>query len=81
VVSGEQTLTPLGVITDRGERLSQTEPKGYRQAVTPGTKAKGDQQYFYPPDGEDPTPMYDGLRTNLPCVSVACFIIQPDQPR
>lgn len=27
------------------------------------------QLYFYPPDGEDPSPMYEGLRTNLPYVS------------
>lgn len=30
-----------------------------------------EQLYFYPPDGEDPSPMYEGLRTNLPYVSDA----------
>ena len=49
-------------------RLSQAEPKAFRQAVARSSKSA--QMYFYPPEGEDPTPMYDGLRTNLPAVSL-----------
>jgi len=53
-------------------RLSQNEPKAYRQAVASSSKSA--QMYFYPPAGDDPTPMYDGLRTNLPAVSAPASI-------
>lgn len=33
-------------------------------------QTNGDQVYVYPPAGEDPSPMYQGLRTNLPYVSL-----------
>jgi hypothetical protein len=34
-----------------------------------GKGKAGDQLYFYPPGQEDPSPMYEGLKTNLPYVS------------
>ena len=50
-----------------GRRVSQSEPKAYRRAVIGHSNVE--QLYIFPPDGEDPTPMYAGLRTNLPSVS------------
>jgi hypothetical protein len=34
-----------------------------------GKGKAGDQLYFYPPGPQDPSPMYEGLKTNLPYVS------------
>lgn len=34
-----------------------------------GKGKAGDQLYFYPPGQQDPSPMYEGLKTNLPYVS------------
>ena len=36
-----------------------------------GSVKEGKQVYIYPPKGEDPSPMYQGLRTNLPHVRSA----------
>ena len=48
-------------------RYSEETEKHYRRAVL---RDKGkERMYFYPPDTEDPSPMYEGLRTNLPNVS------------
>lgn len=48
-------------------RYSDEQKKHHRRAVL-GDKGK-ERMYFYPPDDEDPSPMYEGLRTNLPNVS------------
>lgn len=47
-------------------RLWDEQPKSYnRTSIT-----KPEQTFVYPKGGEDPSPMYDGLRTNLPHVSL-----------
>ncbi|ORY27654.1 hypothetical protein BCR39DRAFT_537734 [Naematelia encephala] len=43
-----------------GTWLCETQPKGYQRVNT------DEQVYFQPPKGQDPSPMYFGLRTNLP---------------
>jgi len=51
-------------------RYSTEEEKDYRKAVIPDAKGKGkEKMYIYPPGEEEPSPMYEGLRTNLPHVS------------
>lgn len=38
--------------------------------MIPDAKGKGkEKMYIYPPGEEEPSPMYEGLRTNLPHVS------------
>ena len=51
------------------EKRDQVGGVWYRQQGTKPyeTSVGGDgQMYIYPPTGDDPSPMYDGLRTNLP---------------
>jgi cation diffusion facilitator CzcD-associated flavoprotein CzcO len=51
-------------------RYSTGEEKHYRKAVIQDVKGKGkEKMYIYPPGDEEPSPMYEGLRTNLPHVS------------
>jgi hypothetical protein len=62
-------------------RYSTEEPKSYKRAVIRSGSGDGEgkgkekeRMYIYPPDlpgQEDPSPMYEGLRTNLPKVSAA----------
>jgi hypothetical protein len=60
-------------------RYSTEEPKSYKRAVIRSGNEEGkgkekERMYVYPPDvpsQEDPSPMYEGLRTNLPKVSIA----------
>jgi cation diffusion facilitator CzcD-associated flavoprotein CzcO len=59
-------------------RYSTDEPKKYKRAVVHNDwKGKGkeeEQMYLYPPPSDDPSPMYEGLRTNLPKVRSTVFI-------
>jgi cation diffusion facilitator CzcD-associated flavoprotein CzcO len=56
-------------VSDAG-RYSAGEKKHYRKAVIHDAKGKGkEKMYIYPPGEEEPSPMYEGLRTNLPHVS------------
>jgi cation diffusion facilitator CzcD-associated flavoprotein CzcO len=51
-------------------RYSTGEEKHYRKAVIQDVKGKGkEKMYIYPPGEVEPSPMYEGLRTNLPHVS------------
>jgi hypothetical protein len=54
-------------------RYSTEGEKNYRKAVIPSDpkgKGKGkEKMYIHPPGDEEPSPMYEGLRTNLPHVS------------
>jgi hypothetical protein len=45
----------------------EDEEKRYQTTVVPDTQ-NGDQLFIYPGENEDPSPMYQGLRTNLPHV-------------
>lgn len=47
----------------------EDKEKLYRTATTK-VQDGGDQIYVFPPKDEDPSPMYQGLRTNLPHVSL-----------
>jgi cation diffusion facilitator CzcD-associated flavoprotein CzcO len=50
-------------------RYSTGAEKHYRKAVNRDVKGKGkEKMYIYPPGDEEPSPMYEGLRTNLPHV-------------
>jgi hypothetical protein len=57
-------------------RYSTEEAKRYKRAVIRDTdrdvvQEKGkekEKMYIYPPGQEEPSPMYEGLRTNLPHV-------------
>ena len=44
--------------------------------------AQSETMYFYPPKGTNPSPMYQGLRTNLPndLMSFRGFPFPPDTP-
>jgi hypothetical protein len=58
-------------------RYSTEEPKSYKRTVIRSRNGEGkgkekERMYIYPPDlpgQEDPSPMYEGLRTNLPKAS------------
>jgi hypothetical protein len=51
-------------------RLTEYEAKKFCRADLPVEEgAAAERLYFYPPAGDDPSPMYEGLRTNLPTVS------------
>ena len=59
---------------DADGRYSNEEEKHYRKAVIGDVKGKGkEKMYIYPPGDEEPSPMYEGLRTNLPHVSPSQF--------
>lgn len=52
-------------------RYSTEEEKHYKKTIVRGIKGKGkEKMYIYPPGDEEPSPMYEGLRTNLPHVSL-----------
>lgn len=55
--------TNVQVRADR-PRLSDSTPKSYTKSAS----SDGEQLYFYPPGNENPSPMYEGLCTNLPYV-------------
>jgi hypothetical protein len=46
-------------------RIAEPHPK----APVRAENEKGDTLRFFPQEGEDPSPIYEGLRTNLPHVS------------
>jgi cation diffusion facilitator CzcD-associated flavoprotein CzcO len=53
-------------------RYSTETEKQHRKAVIHDAKGKGkEKMYIYPPGEEEPSPMYEGLRTNLPHVSLS----------
>lgn len=66
----ESSLRGLMLIPDR---YSDENEKHHRRAVLTekgkGKEADHERMYFYPPEDEDPSPMYEGLHTNLPNVS------------
>jgi hypothetical protein len=47
-------------------RLTDYQPKRYKSSFTGDS---GEHAHFFAPIGNDPSAMYDGLRTNLPHVS------------
>jgi cation diffusion facilitator CzcD-associated flavoprotein CzcO len=66
-VGGVWYVSQLKERADR--RYSTEEEKHYRKAVIQDVKGKGkEKMYIYPPGEEEPSPMYEGLRTNLPHV-------------
>jgi len=56
-------------------RYSTGEEKHYRTSVIRDVKGKGkEKMYIYPPGDEEPSPMYEGLRTNLPHVRLISLL-------
>jgi cation diffusion facilitator CzcD-associated flavoprotein CzcO len=69
-VGGVWYVSQLKERADR--RYSTGEEKHYRKAVIQDVKGKGkEKMYIHPPGDEEPSPMYEGLRTNLPHVSLS----------
>ena len=57
-------------------RYSTDEKKHYKKNVVRDEKGKGkEEMYIYQPGEEEPSPMYEGLRTNLPHVRSALVSI------
>jgi len=56
-------------LLDTDIRYSTDEEKHYKKNLVRDEKGKGkEEMYIYPPGEEEPSPMYEGLRTNLPHV-------------
>lgn len=57
----------MGCTTDGCGRYSTEQDKPYRQTLVKH-KGKGKMLFYPPAESEDPSPMYEGLHTNLPNV-------------
>lgn len=69
-------------LIEADNRYSTEEEKHYRRSVIPDEVGKGkgkEKMYIYPPGEEEPSPMYEGLRTNLPHVSPSRASLLPRQ--
>lgn len=58
------------------DRYSDEKEKHSCRAVLRGEEASQERMYFCPPGQEDPSPMYEGLHTNLPNVSPYCWAVR-----
>jgi len=79
-VGGVWYVPQSGLNTDI--RYSTDEEKHYKKNVVRDEKGKGkgkgkgkEEMYIYPPGEEEPSPMYEGLRTNLPHVRSALGVV------
>jgi hypothetical protein len=54
--------------TEEAKRYKRTVIRDTDRDVVQGKGKEKEKMYIYPPGQEEPSPMYEGLRTNLPHV-------------